>query len=309
MKQFNLSDYLNSINELTYPNQDEFTNAQYWQKNIIKDSSILFNVPNIILGKKYYVDWTKVMLSVLSQDEKNIRNHNQIKQSGIGEIIFNEIIFNFKHGIEIFLKGVCCTKLGISNFKITLPIKWSAEIKFEKWNGRYYFNTDIYEDMSLSKKVFSKGVVENGIRISYNKLASAILKYSFDYNVCVVNGMNTITTCAWNGVGVIAVTPDVIENEIGFSISNNGDFKVYGNHQQTHNIDDYETKFMPYNTFQKCVDDNRIKFTRFEDFETEKDNTYNTIEKSISGVIIIKGKVKFFENIDSILIEHLIGLD
>lgn len=307
MKQFNLPNYLNSIKELTYPNQNEFTNAQYWQKNIIKNSSVNYNVPNIILGKKYYVDWTKLTLNI--QDEKEIETLNQIQKSGIGEIVFNEIIFNFRHGIEICLKGICCTKLGISNFRIALPIKWSAEIKFEKWSGRYYFNTDIYEDVSLNKKVFSKGVVENGIKISYNQLASAILKYSFGYNVCVVNGMNTITTCNWNGVGVIAVTPDVIKNEVGFVISNNGDFKVYTYYHQTHNIDDYETQFMPYDTFQKCIDDNKIKFTRFEDFVTEKDNTCDTTEKEISGIIIIKGKIKFFENIDNILKEHLIGLD
>lgn len=305
MKTFDVCNYVNSIKNIEFPKQNEFANAKGWEKNIVggKDATRSYNVPDITLGKKYYIDWTKLFLDLYSSDDKKkVETCNAIKNSGIGEVIFNEIIFE-RH-FAIILKGKCCTTLGVSNFKLTLPYRNTAEIEFEEWRGKYYFKTDIYTDKTLQKKVYSDGKVVLFEVISYYRLASAILRYSFNYNVCDVCGKNVITNCKWDGVSAVAVKPRVVSEECGFSITKDGKFRVYGYHMLTHEIEDYENVFAPYSSYEECVNKNKIKFTCFDDFE--EDNKNPITKSSVSVTIIINGEVKFVDNNEEL--NKLIGL-
>ena len=123
MNQFDLTNYLNVLKGMRFRTQNEFAKAKYWQKNIIKDLKTPFDVPNIVLGKKYYIDWTR--LENRYKGGKADTHYKMMCNCGIGEIIFEKVAL-YKStfgGTEISLFGICATSNGIDNFKIILKDK------------------------------------------------------------------------------------------------------------------------------------------------------------------------------------------
>lgn len=295
MKQFNLTNYLNSLKEIKFPTQNEFANAKYWQRNIIKDLTTPFDVPNIILGKKYYIDWSKLEPRYTG---KNADEHYRMMSNcGIGEIIFEKVgLYKSISGfIEMSLFGICATPNGVDKFKIILYNKMGKYntpfIVFNSFDSIYYnLYSDVYTDKTLRTKIIEKGMVVNGTKITYNELASAQLSM-LGYNVCSVNGMNTITTCEWNGVDVVAIEPRVVTYHSGFTFTTDSVMLYNGCTEYT--METYEKTTFPYQSYQECVNNNKIKFTTFddEDDETQVNN------KEISFTFILNGKVKMVNNL------------
>ena len=295
MKQFDLPNYLNSLKEIKFPTQNEFTNAKYWQRNIIKDLKTPFDVPNIILGKKYYIDWTNLE-SKYKGGRADI-HYKMMRNCGIGEIIFEKIAL-YKStfgGTEISLWGICATPNGVDNFKIMLKDKMETynqtTIHFKSIDLEYNLFSDVYTDKTLRNKIIEKGIVFNGTKIAYNELASAQLSM-LGYNVCNVNGLNTITTCEWNGVEVVAIEPKVVTYNTGFAFTT--DKIVLSNgYSEDDTMESREKRTFPYQSYQECVNNNKIKFTTFddEDDETQENN------REISFTFILNGKMKMVNNL------------
>ena len=294
MKQFDLPNYLNSLKEITFPTQNEFANAKCWQRNVIKDLKTPFDVPNIVLGKKYYIDWTKLEKRYKGRTADT--HYKMMRNCGIGGIIFEKVSL-YKStfgGTEISLYGICATSNGIDNFKIILKDKMEnynqTTIYFKSIDLDYYLFSDVYTDKTLKNKIIEKGIVVNGTKITYNKLASAQLSM-LGYNVCSVNGINTITTCEWNGVDVVAIEPKVVTYNCGFAFTT--DNVVLSNGYREDTMETYEKTTFPYQSYQECVNNNKIKFTTFddEDDETQVNN------KEISFTFILNGKVKMVNNL------------
>ena len=261
MKQFNLTNYLNSLKEITFPTQNEFANARYWQRNIIKDLKTPFDVPNIILGKKYYIDWTKLESRYRGRDVDE--HHKMMCNCGIGGIIFETVkLYKSSFGFtEVSLFGICVTPNGLDKFKIVLYNKAEKYnvpiITFKNFNSiNYYLVSDVYTDKTLRTKIMEKGMVVNGTKITYNELASAQLSM-LGYNVCSVNGINTITTCEWNGVDVVAIEPQVVTFNTGFSFST--DNVMLSNGYSEFTMESYEKTTFPYQSYRDCVNNNNLK--------------------------------------------------
>lgn len=295
MKQFDLTNYLNILKGMHFRTQNEFANAKYWQRNIIKDLTTPFDVPNIILGKKYYIDWTKLKARYTGKNADE--HHKMMRNCGIGEIIFEKIgLYKSTYGFaKISLFGICATSNGVDKFKILL------HDEHEKYNSpiicfnsidsiKYNLFSDVYTDKTLRTKIMEKGMVVNGTKITYNELASAQLSM-LGYNVCKVNGMNTITTCKWNGVDVDAIEPRVVTYHSGFAFTTDSVVLYNGYNEDT--MESYEKTTFPYQSYQECVNNNEIKFTTFGD---EDDETQGN-KKEISLTCILNGKVKVIDNL------------
>lgn len=294
MKQFDLTNYFNILKGMRFRKQNEFANAKYWQRNIIKDLKTPFDVPNIVLGKKYYIDWTN--LENRYKGGKADTHYKMMRNCGVGEIIFEKVTL-YKStfgGTEISLFGICATSNGIDNFKIILKDKIGnynqTTIYFKSIDLDYYLFSDVYTDKTLKNKIIEKGIVVNGTKITYNELASAQLSM-LGYNVCEVNGINTITTCKWNGVDVVAIEPKVVTYNCGFAFTTDNVMLSNGYSEDT--MESYEKTTFPYQSYQECVNNNKIKFTTFGDDEDE------TQEKSneFSITIVLNGKVKVIDNL------------
>ena len=295
MAQFDLTNYLNILKGMRFRTQNEFSNAKNWQKNVIKDLKSPFVVPNIILGKKYYIDWTKLEARYTGKSADE--HHRMISDCGIGEIIFEKIgLYTSTFGFtEIKLFGVCATSNGVDKFKIVLfdeNEKYNqATISFSSFDSIYYnLHSDVYTDKTLKTKILENGVVVNGTKITYNQLASAQLSM-LGYNVCEVNGMNTITTCEWNGVDVVAIEPRVVTYNCGFAIST--DKVVLYNGYSEDTMETYETRTFPYQSYLECRNKNKVKFTTFGDEDDEKEEK----NKEFSFTIVLNGKVKVIDNL------------
>lgn len=295
MKQFNLTNYLNSLKEYRFPTQNEFANAKYWQRNIIKDLTTPFDVPNIILGKKYYIDWASLSANYTGKNADE--HHKMMRNCGIGEIIFEKVgLYKSICGYaKITLFGICATPNGVDKFEILLLDKNekynSPIIVFNSIDSiNYKLFSDVYTDKTLRNKILEKGMVVNGTKITYNELASAQLSM-LGYNVCSVNGMNTITTCEWNGVDVVAIEPRVVTYCSGFSFTTDKVMLYNGYSENT--MESYESTTFPYQSYRECVNNNKIKFTTFddEDDETQVNN------KEILFTFILNGKVKVINNL------------
>lgn len=295
MKQFDLPNYLNILKGMRFRTQNEFAKAKYWQKNIIKDLKTPFDVPNIVLGKKYYIDWTN--LSAKYTGKSANEHHKMMCNCGIGEIIFEKVILckSILGGTEIFLFGICATPNGVDNFKIILKDKMKSYNKpticFKSIDDiDYDLFSDIYTDKTLRTKIMEKGMVVNGTIITYNELASAQLSM-LGYNVCSVNGINTITTCEWNGVDVVAIEPKVVTYNCGFSFTTDNVMLSNGYSEDT--MESYEKTTFPYQSYQECINNNKIKFTTFDDEDDERQEN----KKEISFTFILNGKVKMVNNL------------
>lgn len=294
MAQFDLTNYFNILKGMRFRKQNEFANAKYWQRNIIKDLKTPFDVPNIILGKKYYIDWTNLSTNYTGKIAD--KHHKMMRNCGIGEIIFEKVILykSVLGGTEISLYGICATPNGVDNFKIILKDKTTnynqTIIRFMSIDLDYNLYSDVYTDKTLRTKIMEKGMVVNGTKITYNELASAQLSM-LGYNVCEVNGINTITTCEWNGVDVVAIEPQVVTYNCGFSFTI--DNVMLSNGYSENTMESYEKRTFPYQSYQECVNNNKIKFTTFddEDDETQENN------KEISFTFILNGKVKIIDNL------------
>ena len=295
MKQFDLPNYLNSLKDFRFPTQNEFANAKYWQRNIIKDLTTPFDVPNIILGKKYYIDWTNLSANYTGKNADE--HHKMMRNCGIGEIIFEKVgLYKSPFGFaKISLFGICATSNGVDKFKILLLDKNekynSPIIVFNSIDSiNYNLYSNVYTDKTLRTKIMEKGMVVNGTKITYNELASAQLAM-LGYNVCKVNGMNTITTCEWNGVNVDAIEPKVVTYHSGFAFTTDSVVLYNGHSEET--MESYEKTTFPYQSYRDCVNSNKIKFTTFdnEDDETQGNN------KEISFTFILNGKVKVIDNL------------
>lgn len=294
MKQFDLTNYLNILKGMRFRTQNEFAKAKYWQKNIIKDLKTPFDVPNIVLGKKYYIDWTN--LENKYKGGKADTHYKMMRNCGIGEIIFEKVAL-YKStfgGTEISLYGICATPNGIDNFKIILKDKMEnynqTIIYFKSIDLDYYLFSDVYTDKTLKNKIIEKGIVVNGTKITYNELASAQLSM-LGYNVCEVNGINTITTCKWNGVDVVAIEPKVVTYNCGFAFTT--DNVVLSNGYSEDTMETYEKTTFPYQSYLECRNKNKIKFTTFDD---EDDETQGN-NKEILFTFILNGKVKVIDNL------------
>lgn len=294
MAQFDLTNYFNILKGMRFRKQNEFANAKYWQRNIIKDLKTPFDVPNIVLGKKYYIDWTNLSTNYTGKIAD--KHHKMMRNCGIGEIIFEKVILykSVLGGTEISLYGICATPNGVDNFKIILKDKTTnynqTIIRFMSIDLDYNLYSDVYTDKTLRTKIMEKGMVVNGTKITYNELASAQLSM-LGYNVCEVNGINTITTCEWNGVDVVAIEPQVVTYNCGFSFTI--DNVMLSNGYSENTMESYEKRTFPYQSYQECVNNNKIKFTTFddEDDETQENN------KEISFTFILNGKVKIIDNL------------
>lgn len=297
MAQFDLTNYLNILKGMRFRTQNEFSKAKNWQKNVIKDLKSPFVVPNIILGKKYYIDWTKLEARYTGKAANE--HYRMMRNCGIGEIIFEKIgLYTSTFGFtEIKLFGICATSNGIDEFKIVLFDKNEkynqTTISFSSFDSiNYHLHSDVYTDKTLKTKILENGVVVNGTKITYNQLASAQLSM-LDYSVCEVNGMNTITSCEWNGVDVVAITPRVVTYNCGFAITT--DKVVLYNGYSEDTIETYETKKFPYQSYQECVNKNKIKFTTFDD--DEDDETQEKIITNFQLLLSANGKVKVIDNL------------
>jgi hypothetical protein len=295
MAQFDLTNYLNILKGMRFRTQNEFSKAKNWEKNVIKDLKSPFVVPNIILGKKYYIDWTKLEARYTGKSADE--HHKMMCSCGIGEIIFEKIgLYKSTFGFtEIKLFGVCATSNGVDKFKIVLcdeNEKYNqATISFSSFDSiNYNLHSEIYTDKTLKTKILENGVVVNGTKITYNQLASAQLSL-LGYNVCEVNGMNTITTCEWNGVEVVAIEPRVVTYNCGFAISI--DEVVLYNGYSEDTIETYETRTFPYQSYLECRNKNKVKFTTFGDEDDEEKEK----SKEFSFTIVLNGKVKVIDNL------------
>ena len=294
MEKFDLPNYLNILKGFRFRKQDEFANAKYWQRNIIKDLKTPFDVPNIILGKKYYIDWTNLEKKYKGGSADT--HYKMMCNCGIGEIIFTKVAL-YKStfgGTEISLWGICATPNGLDNFKIMLKDKMETynqtTIHFKSVDLEYYLFSDVYTDKTLRNKIIEKGIVFNGTKITYNELASAQLSM-LGYNVCSVNGINTITTCEWNGVEVVAIEPQVVTYCSGFSFTTDNVMLSNGYSEDT--MESYEKTTFPYQSYQECINNNKIKFTTFDNEDDETQENGNEIPITI----ILNGKIKVINNL------------